>query len=253
MSSAALDAQMRGMISEPPVSGRDDTRFVGEHSGLVRSIAGRLRAELSIRCDEDDLMGFGFLGLVEAKQRFDPTRGVQFSTFAYYRIRGAMLDGVRKMARLPRAVHRRRLAAEAMDEMLEAQAESRAEHPEARSDLETLGAFEEILGKITAAHVMAAVGQDESAQPPAADQELIAAERRAEVRDALETLADREKIVLREFYFEDRTLEQIGADLGISKSWTSRLHSRAVRQLREILDGEALEREFSERANRNLK
>ena len=71
------------------------TELIAQHGKMVHGLANRLRRELCLRGEIDDLIAFGFGGLLEAKRRFDPTRGVRFQTFAYYRVRGAMLDGVR--------------------------------------------------------------------------------------------------------------------------------------------------------------
>jgi RNA polymerase sigma factor for flagellar operon FliA len=85
------------------------------HRELVERIVRRLQRELDLSCDTDDLRGWGQQGLLEAKQRFDPARGVRFSTFAYYRIRGAVLDGVRKQGWLSRRAHAKVRAYEAAD------------------------------------------------------------------------------------------------------------------------------------------
>lgn len=217
--------------------GADDERFVAEHAALVRKIAHRVRAELDLTCDLEDLIGFGQAGLLEARQRFDPSRGVQFTTFAHYRVRGAILDGVRKMAYLPRRAHEKRRAAEAIDWELEAMGEARAASPEARNDLEaTLAAVDDVLGKITASFMLAAVGQDESEPAQTPEEALIGASERARLHEALRTLPERESIVIRGMYFEGRNLEDIGAELGISKSWACRIHTRALGMLREALE-----------------
>jgi RNA polymerase sigma factor FliA len=214
----------------------EDPRFVAEHEPLVRKIALRVRSELDLTCELDDLIAFGFRGLLEARERFDPSRGVQFTTFAHYRVRGAVLDGVRKMARLPRRVHQKRRAAEAIDWAIEAQGEARAATPEARADLDaTLAAVDDVLGKITATFMLAAVGQDESAAPESPEEQLIGATERQRLRVALETLPERERIVVTGMYFEGRNLDDIGAELGISKSWACRIHTRALGLLREQL------------------
>jgi RNA polymerase sigma factor for flagellar operon FliA len=217
--------------------GAEDERFVAEHESLVRKIAQRVRAELGLTCEVEDLVAFGFHGLLEAKQRFDPTRGVQFQTFAYYRVRGAILDGVRKMAYLPRRVHAKRRAAEMIDWELEALGETRATAPaETKHDLEaTLAAIDDVLGKITATFMLAAVGQDEETAHESPEEALIGATERARLREALEALPEREKIVVRGMYFENRNLDEIGAELGISKSWACRIHTRALGLLREAL------------------
>ncbi len=215
----------------------EDERFVEEHTALVRKLAARVRSELDLTCDLEDLVAFGFHGLLEAKGRFDPTRGVQFSTFAHYRVRGAVLDGVRKMAYLPRRAHQARKAAEALDAMSEEELAARAANPEARTDLAaTLGAVDEILGRMTASFVIAAVGQDESAPRTSPEDELIAADQAHRVRDALALLPEREAFVVRGFYLESRPLDDIAADLGVSKSWASRIHTRALGMMRESLE-----------------
>lgn len=216
----------------------EDQRFVEEHEQLVRKLAHRVRAELDLTCELEDLIAFGYHGLLEARGRYDATRGVQFSTFAYYRVRGAILDGVRKMAYLPRRIHQKRRAAEAIDWAIEAEGEARAASPEARSDAEqTLAAIDDILGKITATFMLAAVGQDEGATPESPEDQLIGAHEQHRVRHALDVLPERERIVVTGMYFEGRNLDDIGAELGISKSWACRIHTRALGLLREALEG----------------
>ena len=90
----------------------DGNELIARHEKMVLGLACRLRRELGLRGELDDLIAFGFGGLLEAQHRFDPTRGIRFQTFAYHRIRGAMLDGVRKMALFPRRAHERFKAAE---------------------------------------------------------------------------------------------------------------------------------------------
>lgn len=214
-----------------------DRKFVEEYGPLVRKVAARVRAELDLSTELDDLIGYGYRGLLEAKARFDPSRGVQFATFAHYRIRGAILDGVRQMARLPRRVHAQRKAAEAFDREAERVAYERAMQPETRVDLaSTIAAIDEILGRTCAAYVIAAVGQSEEDAPRGPDAQVIANEDRARVAAALATLPEREREVIVGFYFQDRTLEELGASMGISRSWASRLHTRALGLLREALE-----------------
>lgn len=214
-----------------------DDEFVRTHTPMVRKLALRLRAELDLTCDVDDLIAYGLSGLVEAKSRFDPTRGVQFTTFAHYRVRGAILDGVRTMAYLPRRAHQKRRAAEAIDWEIESKGEARAATPEARADTEgTLAAIDDVLGKITASFVLQCVGQDESEPKETAEDQLISATEGQRLRSALHVLGEREAIVIRGMYFEGRNLDDIGAELGISKSWACRIHTKALGLLREELE-----------------
>lgn len=215
-----------------------DTEFVREHAPLVRKVAGRVRAQLDLSADLEDLEAYGFRGLLEARDRFDPTRGVVFSAFAYYRVRGAILDGVRQMAYLPRKAYAQRKAAEALDRSAEDAAFARAADQELRADLAaTLEAIDDIIAKTSAAFVISALGQDpEGASAPRADEQLATAEDQVRVRGALEGLPERERALIEGHYLHDRTLEELGESMGISKSWASRLHSRALSLLRDALE-----------------
>ena len=213
-----------------------DNEFVREYTGLVRSVAMRVRAEMDLNCDLEDLVCAGFLGLIEAQQRFDASRGVLFSTFAYYRVRGACIDSIRKMAYLPRRAHQARKLAEAADHVLEQAAEDHASTPSGKLDVDaTVRAIDDVLGKLTASYVIAAVGPDES-QSARPDHQLMRATEAELVRQAMNDLPEREQKVIREFYFEGRVLDDIAKDLGISKSWTSRIHTKALGMVRARME-----------------
>src|SRR5262245_52320469 len=97
--------------------------LVEQHLPLVQSIARKVKRTLSAAIDIEDLVGYGSKGLVEAAERYDPRQGVAFSTFAYYRIRGAMFDGLRTMGWYSRADYARYRAEERANEYLRSQAE----------------------------------------------------------------------------------------------------------------------------------
>jgi RNA polymerase sigma factor for flagellar operon FliA len=185
---------------------------------MVHGLAHRLRRELSLRSEIDDLVAFGFGGLLEAERRFDPARGVRFRTFAYYRVRGAMLDGVRKMAHLPRRAHERH------------QYEDEVELTAAPRSLDT--AFLRISGSLTTGSVLQ--GELVDTSPEAA---LLKHESIARLLAALPRLSARHRTVVRAHYFEGRSLDDVARELGVSKSWASRLHTQALRRLREALVG----------------
>src|SRR4051812_14900284 len=96
---------------------------------LVERIVRRLIRELDLSCDPDDLRAWGHQGLLEAKPRFDPARGVRFWVFAYYRVRGAILDGVRSQGWLKRRAYAKLKAYEAPDALSEQLAEAPAQEP----------------------------------------------------------------------------------------------------------------------------
>ncbi len=217
------------------MDGRADEEFVRTHTPLVRKLATRVRAELGLTIELDDLVSYGYRGLLEARERFDPTRGVLFTSFAHYRIRGAILDGVRQMARLPRRAHELRKAAEALDLAAEGAGEERARRAGAAPEVGViLDAIDDILGQYTAAFVISTLGQGERS-PPSPDNGAHASKQRGRVSEALECLPERERLVIEGFYFQDRSLEELGSSLGISKSWCSRLHTRGLGMLRDAL------------------
>lgn len=216
------------------MEGRADEEFVRTHAPLVRNLASRIRAELGLAVELDDLVSYGYRGLLEARERFDPSRGVPFTSYAHYRIRGAILDGVRQMARLPRRAHDLRKAAEALDLAAESAGEERARAGAPPDVGAALAAIDDILGQYTAAFVIAALGQAERS-PPSPEHGAHKGEQRGRVSEALERLPERERLVIEGFYFEDRSLEELGSSLGISKSWCSRLHTRGLGMLRDAL------------------
>jgi len=224
----------------------EDTAFVEEWRGFVTAIAQRLRGQLDLPVELEELVALGFEGLLGARRRFDPDRGVKFTTFAHYRVRGAMIDGVRKMTYLSPKVEARRRAAEAADATLEDRAEvaagARAAGAPSGGATGALQALEGALSQVVTGFVLSSAMSPELAEgvDPAASPEerLVDESEAAELRRAVATLPDRERALVAGFYFDGRRFDEIAAELGISKSWASRLHHKAMGRLREMLDDE---------------
>jgi RNA polymerase sigma factor for flagellar operon FliA len=222
----------------------DRDRLVEQHLSLVQAIAGKLKRTLGKSIDFEDLVGYGAKGLVEAAERFDPAQGVAFTTFAYYRIRGAMVDGLRTMGWYSRADYARYRAEERANEYLknaaERQAAAQREGAPAEATAETLDSIAETLAGVATVHITsleaAAAVADERLAPPDAEMDRLRSAGR--VRKAIETLPDKERRLRELYYFADKNLEEAGAELGLSKSWACRLHARAVGLLRAALGGE---------------
>lgn len=209
-----------------------DESFVHEHEALVMRIARDVRDELGLAGPLDDLVADGLQGLVEARSRFDPTLGASFVTFAYYRIRGSILDGVRRMGHLSRRAHYARRRARALSEVFEA---STQVDPQVGEDVDaTIAAIDAVLGEMMAAATLSAALEDPQGSP-SPEQALVTELERARVRRALAKLPEREQYVLRAFYFDEHPLDAIGAHLGISRSRASRLHTRGLALLREAI------------------
>jgi RNA polymerase sigma factor for flagellar operon FliA len=228
----------------------DRDQLIQQHLSLVQSVARKLKKQITARVEFDDLVGYGSKGLIEAAERFDPRHGVAFTTFAYYRIRGAMLDGLRTMGWYSRADYARYRAEERANEYLQNHADREAVQGlapgEAASTAATspsssveaaLSSIAEVLGGIATVHITsleaAAAVADESL--PAPDANLDIGRLGARVRVAMQKLPDKERQLMELYYFAGKNLEEAGGAMGLSKSWACRLHARAVDLLRAEL------------------
>jgi RNA polymerase sigma factor for flagellar operon FliA len=222
-----------------------DSEFVRQYEAFVRGIARQTVAQLDLECDMEDLVAFGFEGLLDARGRFDASRGVPFKSYAYYRVRGAVIDGVRRMAYLPRRAYARLKAAEALDLVSEHETElvastSASGSASVNKDGEaSLRAIDGILGRVAAAYCAAATaegetGSDEATATP--EQTLLRREQKERVVKALDSLPEQERALVRGHYIEGRRFDEIARELGVSKSWASRMHTRALGLLREALE-----------------
>lgn len=207
---------------------------VKEELDLVEILAKQLRRQLGPGVDFDDLRSAGREGLLSAARSFDPERGVPFRRWANLRVRGAMMDGVRAQGNLPRRLWRRLREIEAGDRFQEgrneedgAAAPSTAEEADNR-----LGSY---LAGIATAMAIGLVAETTGPNPEdvkdrqeTAEDQLAFHQMLTLVRAAVEKRPDAERHLLVRHYFEGVTFEEAAKELGLSKSWASRLHSRAV-------------------------
>jgi RNA polymerase sigma factor for flagellar operon FliA len=234
---------------------REKRGLIEEHLPLVQAIARKVKKTLSASIELEDLIGYGSKGLVEAAERFDPTQGVAFSTFAYYRIRGAMFDGLRTMGWYSRADYARYRAEERANELLQAHSESEAAERSAAARLPagasraaegppdtatTLASIGEILSEVATIHITsldaAASVADDSL--PAPDATIDSGRLGVRLRDAIQKLPERERTMMQLYYYGGKNLEEAGSTMGLSKSWACRLHARAIQLLRgALVDG----------------
>ena len=219
---------------------KDPKRLVEDHIPFVRSIARKLREQVPM-IEFDDLVGFGMQGLLEAAQRFDDRHGVAFTTFAYYRVRGAMFDGLRSMGWLPRSEYARVRFEERANNYIQSHAD-RTTDANGNQVEDKVRDLANALGGIAAVFVTMLDQRDEQQLPderPAPPEVIERRQMAQRVRRVLQRLPDKERRLIEQYYYHDQTLEQVGAGMGLSKSWTSRLHARALALLREELDAES--------------
>ncbi len=215
--------------------------LIERHVGLPRKAALILYPRVRAHVELDELIALGNLGLTEAAARFEPTGGATFSTFAWYRIQGAMLDGLRRMSNLPRRVWAQLATLRAAAEYLEAQqqrADIARSQAAAATTADRLREVKEALGAIRTMYVVAIDHVPDHrlvSDEVGADVGLDRARLAARVRAALDQLPDRERTLVLAHYQGDQTLLDAGQAMGLSKSWASRLHARAIDRLRELL------------------
>jgi len=209
-------------------------RLVEEHVEYVRALAGQIRERLRPPVDTEDLVAYGMQGLMEAASRYDPRRRARFTTFAYYRIRGAIFDGLRNMGWLKRSLYARYRFEERANAYLQGVGEVDA----AGSELAEVGRAMDDLAAIFVTSLDAMKRQIPDERIESAQDKAELGEMRERLRQALDALPARERRLIDLYYYGTRTLEEAGRELGLSKSWTSRLHARAVGRLGRVLRGE---------------
>lgn len=209
--------------------------LIAEGRALVRSLALRIHRNIPVKVDLEDLIAYGDLGLTEAARDFDREFGNQFSTFAYYRIRGAIYDGLAKMTWTSRARYRRlRFESMAVD-VLESEHELDDGNPkDAKESGEWFSKVTERLAMI----FLASDGDEETnpvnlAEDPRVEAPtfLIHREVSEKLRSMVERLPEAERRLTNYVYFEGLTLQEAGIRLGFSKSWASRLHAKILERL----------------------
>ena len=220
-------------------------QIIIEYAPLVKIVAGRLSMYLGGNVEYEDLVSYGVFGLIDAIDKFDTNKDVKFETYASLRIRGSILDQIRKMDWIPRTVRQRQRKIDEAIKSLEART---GKTPTDEMLAEELGVSgEELLSwqsqlKVTNVvslnefvesgnePVMDAKGNFRFAQP----EEVIAeTELKQMLKDAMQLLTEKEQKVILLYYYEDLTLKEIGRVLEVSESRISQLHTKALQKMKK--------------------
>ena len=221
-------------------------QLIERYAPLVKRIAYHLLARLPSSVQVDDLMQAGMIGLLEASKKYDGSKGASFETYAGIRIRGAMLDEVRKGDWAPRSVHRNtRMVSDAI-RAIEARTGRDAKDQEVAAELQlSLEDYYGILGDTQGSRLFSfddliQDGEHGAQQEDASDHSgplhgLVDERFQAALADAIANLPERERLVLSLYYDEELNLKEIGEVLGVSESRVSQLHSQCAARLRSRL------------------
>ena len=214
----------------------DRNQWIRDGLPLVKDIAEKLRRRYELSTPFEDLCAFGVTGLLSASGRFDASRGTSFCTFAYQRIRGAILDGLRRSDRQYGILHRR-LAAEGDGRCeLAIDIESVRSSPKKTRARRTRVDITAVLAEIASAPV-AWCARPEDADLATPDPDEVAHSNRVadQVRRAIEVLPARDRRIVELHYYGGDSLSEIAVKLGISRPWAYRLHARALETLKLAL------------------
>jgi RNA polymerase sigma factor for flagellar operon FliA len=223
-------------------------KLVETHLKLVDYVVGRVAIGLPRSMSKDELISFGVMGLIDAIDKFDYVRGLQFETYASWRIRGSIIDGLRQGDWVPRSVREKSKRLEEAYQRLEQQHLRSATDEEVMLDLQmserefqqmlqdvsvtTVLSLEDPLKEDEAETRLSVLIDDRAKNPERSVHEMYQQESLAK---AIEKLTEKEKIVVSLFYYEELTLSEIAEVMSLTPSRISQLHSKAMIRLRGVL------------------
>ncbi len=220
-------------------------RIIIEYASLVKIVAGKLGIYLGYNVEYDDLVGYGTFGLIDAIDKFDFDKGVKFETYASLRIRGAILDQVRRMDWLPRTLRQKQKRMDAAYQKLETESGRFATDEELAAELEIsvdelslwqsqtkaagVVSLDEYLEQGSENGIVGTVESEDFAQP---EKQMEQKTMKELLVQSLESLTEKEKKVILLYYYEELTLKEISEVLEVSESRISQLHTKAIQKLR---------------------
>ena len=224
-------------------------KLILEYAPLVKLVAGRLSMYLGYNVEYEDLVSYGIFGLIDAIDKFDYLKEIKFETYASLRIRGSILDQIRKMDWIPRTIRQRQKKIDAVIREIE----SETGHPATDKDIsEKLGISEDeyydwqsqmkVTGVVSLNEYMengSDVSQDSgyhiSSRFESPEEKIEKTELSKMLAEALKLLTEKEQKVITLYYYEELTLKEISAVLEVSESRVSQLHTRALQKMKAKL------------------
>lgn len=215
-------------------------KLIEQYQPYVRKLAKQTFQKLSGKFDYEDLVSYGTLGLVEAAERYDPKRGVSFVTFAHYRIKGAIFDGLKQMGLRPRAGTRQASRFEQNAVMiLQSAVDDETSENLNQTVEDEVHSIETLIDSLIPAYLLSLESEEAKNVPDrnsiSAQEEIESAELVRLVREVVQELPEQERELLEAIYYKQISMTEHAAANGITKSWVSRLHARAVQHIRDKL------------------
>lgn len=222
-------------------------KIILEYAPLVKVVAGRLSMYLGYNVEYEDLVGYGIFGLIDAIDKFDCMKEVKFETYASLRIRGAILDQIRKMDWIPRTIRQKKKKIDTAikeveqntgrnateEEVAKALGISSEEYVEWQSQMKITGLVSLNEYMEQGSDVAQDYGRYTTARFDSPEESIEKEELTNVLGDALELLTEKERKVITLYYYEDLTLKEISNLLEVSESRVSQLHTRALQKMRK--------------------
>lgn len=218
-----------------------------EYIPLVKVVSGRLSMYLGYTVEYDDLVSYGIFGLIDAIDKYDYEKGIKFETYASLRIRGAILDQIRKMDWIPRSVRQKQKQMDAAVAKIEAEENRIATDEEIAKELQiSLDEYFNWQGQTKITNIASIdeyveqgievkafdAGKSMHTEPERVyEQEEV----KELLADSLEVLTEKERMVVVLYYYEELTLKEISRVLEVSESRISQLHTRALQKMKKVL------------------
>src|ERR1035437_7297922 len=242
----------------------EQERVLLEHLPIVRFLARRIHERLPQHVDIEDLVSAGVVGLMDAFSKFDPAKKVQFRSYAQFRIRGAILDSLRRLDWSPRELRRKGRAVEEAIRVLTARMGHAPGEAEVAAEMAlSLDDYQELLGDLKGLEIGTLhmernedSGEEELAYVPGRPEEdplfrCLRGELEERLAEAIANLPDRERLVMTLYYYEEMTMREISLALGVVESRVSQVHGSAVVHLRAALKDLASRGAFDRSQTRN--
>lgn len=222
-------------------------QLIVEYAPLVKHIAGRMMVHISQYAEGEDLESYGVFGLIDAIDKFDPGKGAKFETYAYTRIRGAIIDHIRELDWVPRALRKKNTKMKQTITKLEEQLGREPSSCELASALGVpLDAVDDLMRESAVPTLVSfddfidqnfdpSFGELMANQQDSPEEQAETQEKKILLAEAISKLSDKEKLAVTLYYFDDLTLKEISAVMNVSEARVSYIHSKALGKLQAKL------------------
>ena len=244
-------AQKEQTAEEITISSENMEQVILEYSPMIKYVANRIALRLPSHIEVDDLISVGVMGLIDAIEKYDPTRGAKFKTYAEFRVRGSILDELRSLDWVPRSIRQKAANVDAVSHKLQARFGRPPEDEEVAAEMGV--SLEQFFATLNETKSMPLISLEDLGIAKESGErrslleclagksdvdpqtQLRLTELKSIIAKAIDSLPEKERLMISLYYYEELTMREIGEVLGITESRVSQIHSKAVFRLRTKL------------------